>query len=154
MVFSTALICQQLSLALIHYSGGKMDSVLLMVPSLVYVLSISAGVHLVNYYRDAVSDGGLSHAAYRAVKDAWTPCLLAAGTTALGLISLAVSHIIPVRKFGIYSASAVLLGIVLLIVLIPCELEQFPLQRWAKRLMALGKNNRSDPPYYKQIPSL
>ena len=42
----------------------------------------------------------------------WMPCdtaggrvLLAAGTTAIGLLSLAVSEIVPVKMFGIYAST-------------------------------------------------
>ena len=49
-VYSTGL-----SLAVLYYSGGTMNLLMTMLPPLVYVLTISAGVHLVNYYRDARS---------------------------------------------------------------------------------------------------
>ena len=43
---------QFLCLALLYVTGSTMDSIQLMIPPLVLVLSISAAVHLVNYYRD------------------------------------------------------------------------------------------------------
>ena len=54
MIFFVALICQYLSVAIIYYTGTIMNSILMMVASLVFVLSVSASVHLVNYYRDAL----------------------------------------------------------------------------------------------------
>jgi predicted RND superfamily exporter protein len=130
MVFVPAVFCQQMSLAVIYYSGAKMDSVLLMVPSLTYVLAVSAGVHLVNYYRDAVIDKGLDGAPSRTVRYAWTPCWLAAITTSLGLVSLAVSLIVPISKFGSYAAAAVLAGTAVMILVVPSFLQQFPRRRW------------------------
>ena len=125
-VFVTALYCQQLSMALVDSSGGHMDSVMLMLPSLLYVLSISAGVHLANYYRDAVEESGLADAPRQAVRHAWLPCGLASVTTALGLSSLAVSFLVPVRNFGIYSAISVLLATGVVFLLMPTLLEKFP----------------------------
>ncbi len=139
-VFVTALYCQQMSLALVEVSGGHMDSVMLMIPSLLYVLSISAGVHLANYYRDAVEEQGLADAPRQAVRHAWLPCGLASATTALGLGSLSVSFLIPVRNFGIYAAVGVLLATAVVFLLMPALLEQFP----APRIGGLRNSEASD----------
>ena len=85
-------------------------------PSLVYVLGISGAVHIVNYYRESVQEHGLATAPGNAVKLGWAPCTLAAVTTSLGLISLATSNIIPIRKFGIYSAIGVIATLTLLFI--------------------------------------
>jgi predicted RND superfamily exporter protein len=138
LLFSNALFCQLLAVALIHYLGGQMDSVLLMVPSLLYVLSISAGVHLINYYRDAIDEGGLDGAPARAVGYAIAPCSLAAATTSLGLISLMVSKLVPIRNFGFYASIAVLCGAAVLLLLLPWQVETFPPKRWAKRRVQLS----------------
>ncbi len=124
-VFLTAVFCQQMSLAVVEFSGGHIDSVMLMIPSLIYVLSISASVHLVNYYRDAVELHGFKPAPILAVQYALLPCSLASLTTALGLGSLGVSFLTPVRNFGIYSAVSVILATVVVFVLLPALLSQF-----------------------------
>ena len=49
-------------------------------------------------------------AADRAVTHAAVPLLLAAGTTALGLLSLVYSDLKPIRMFGVFSAVGVLIG--------------------------------------------
>jgi predicted RND superfamily exporter protein len=144
MVFVAAMYSQQLSTSLFHFAGSRMDSVALMVPTLVYVLSISAGIHVVNYYRDALATGGLDHATRRAVRFAWRPCSLAAVTTALGLISLLVSQLKPVRRFGGFGATGVLLGLIVLFLLLPSLLEQFPPRRWASRLPHSPAPSRSE----------
>ncbi len=131
MVFITAVFSEQLSLALVYYNGAQMDSVLMMMASLVYVLSISAAIHLVNYYRDAIGTDGLKGAPMLAVKHARLPCALAAGTTAVGLGSLCISQIVPISKFGIFSASAVMCAFAVLFMLLPTALQQWPIRRWA-----------------------
>jgi hypothetical protein len=125
-VLACAGYCRCLSLALVHYSGGYLSAVLIVMPALVYVLSISAAVHLVNYYRDAVREGGLAGAAYRALRVGWLPCTLAAGTTAIGLFSLCVSDIPPVRTFGVFSAVSLLISTVILFLFLPRALEIWP----------------------------
>ncbi len=136
MVFFTAVFVQQLSMSLFHFTGTNMDSVSLMVPTLAYVLAISSGVHLVNYYREAYVDGGLDQAPFRAVQYAWRPCSLASFTTALGLISLLVSELKPIRKFGTFASIGVLAGLAIVFLLLPSLLRQFPPRRWLQRRQA------------------
>lgn len=133
MVFLNAIFCHQLSLAIIYYTGTQMDSVLLMVPIVVFVLTVSGGVHIANYYRDEVTHRGFPGAPLRAVRDAISPCSLASTTTALGLASLTVSFLTPVRNFGIFAALSVVLATIVLFVLLPTQLESFPPRRAARR---------------------
>ena len=71
------------------------------------MLVISSSVHLVNYYRDAVREHGSAGAASRGLSAGWLPCTLAAVTTSVGMLSLLVSQIEPVRAFGLFSAIGV-----------------------------------------------
>jgi predicted RND superfamily exporter protein len=129
LVFLLALFNEQLAMALIHYTGSHMDSILLLTANLTFVLTISVGIHLVNYYRDALRDGESRDAVHRACEAAWKPTLLATLTTALGLVSLAVSEIKPIKKFGVYSASAILLGMVITLLYIALHFDIWPLKR-------------------------
>ncbi len=102
-IFLTAVLNQQLALAVIYFTGGHVDSVQLLVANLCFVLTISAGLHYLGYFREAVREGRHSPA-LAAVRQAFIPTVLAAVTTSLGLISLCVSEIIPIRSFGFYAA--------------------------------------------------
>ncbi|NNJ24251.1 hypothetical protein LzC2_03030 [Planctomycetes bacterium LzC2] len=121
-VLGATLFTVLASLSVVPLTGGGMNMVLVVMPSLLLVLSLSAGVHLVNYYRHA-AENGESNAVARALSVARTPTVLAACTTAVGLISLAVSPLVPVREFGIYSSIGC--GIMLAVVLfgLPALLE-------------------------------
>jgi len=133
-IFIVAVFNQQLTMAAVYYTGWHMDSVLLLAPSLVFVVSVSGGVHLTNYYREAVRKQGLAGAPLRAVRAGWMPCVLSAVTTSLGLISLTASHLVPIQKFGVYASLMVLTGAAGLFLLLPSLLEQWPSRRWAARL--------------------
>lgn len=138
-VFVVAVFCQQLSLTVIYLSGSHLDSIGLMVPTLVYVLVISAAVHLMNYYRDALTElDGYRHAEALAVNYAWRPCLLAALTTALGLVSLSVSLLTPIRKFGMFASLGVMLGTGVLFLVAPALLCQFPPKRLRVKSSRMG----------------
>ena len=85
-----------------------MNMVLVVMPTLLMVLTTSAGIHLANYWRHAAHSEDCSDAnntaVIRAARQAAKPCLLASFTTAIGLLSLCSSTLIPVRDFGIFSA--------------------------------------------------
>ncbi|PQO38095.1 efflux RND transporter permease subunit [Blastopirellula marina] len=127
MVFVLAIFCEQLSMAVMYYSGQQMDSVLTLVANLTYVLSISSGVHLVNYYRESLVERSPYESVGWALRSALVPCLLSAGTTAVGMMSLAISNIRPVANFGVYAAVSILAAAVVLLVWLPAAMYKFPL---------------------------
>lgn len=104
-----------LALSLIPLTGGTMNMVLVVMPTLLMVLSLSSAIHVANYWRHAAFETPAT-AVSRALALARQPCVMAALTTAIGLASLAFSSLAPVRDFGLYSAAGclVMLGVVLL----------------------------------------
>lgn len=91
------------AVATIPLSGGTMNMVLVVMPTLLGVLTTSAAIHLANYWKHSgIADSRES--VFAAAKTAWLPCALAAGTTAIGLASLVASNLVPVKDFGLYSA--------------------------------------------------
>ena len=140
MVFWAAVVSAGMSMALVNYYGGfelyllgqesvrlgKADAILMSMPAVVYVLALSGAIHLVNYYRDERLAHGQHGAAERAVRVAWGPCLLAALTTAVGLGSLGASDILPIQKFGIFTAIGVSVAVGLLFAILPVLLHRFP----------------------------
>ncbi|MFN7333619.1 MAG: MMPL family transporter, partial [bacterium] len=115
---------------MIWATGETVDAIVLSMPSLVYVLAISGAVHFINYYKDAVREGGLHGATERAVIHALKPAILCSVTTAIGLISLCASELVPIRKFGLYSATGVIILNVILFLILPAALHVI---RYARR---------------------
>lgn len=122
-IFAIAIYNACFSLALLRWCGGQLNLVLIMLPTLIYVLSISSAVHLVNYYYEARRNPGRSAPVAAAVSDGWKPCLFAALTTALGLASLGISQITPVREFGIYCAISLGVSFLTTFLFLPALLE-------------------------------
>ena len=137
MVLAGAIYSTALTLAILYFSGGKMNLLMTMLPPLVYVLSISASVHLANYYRDAADHLPVEDAPSMAMVHGWLPCVMAALTTAVGLASLMMSTIEPIRMFGLYAAAGVLISVVVLFLFLPSALRLFP---------ALAKPRAADSP--------
>jgi predicted RND superfamily exporter protein len=124
---------QSLSLALVHFTGNEMNAVLIVLPTFVFVLSISSGIHLTNYFMEEIRRGQRGEAVRRAIDRAWSPTSLAALTTAIGLLSLLVSEVEPVRQFGWLGASGVLCCFALLFLIMPGVMH-----RWLDRYGHIG----------------
>lgn len=146
-VFMCGVVSAALSLGIVWLTGQSVDAILMSMPSLVYVLAISGAIHLVSYYREAVEEHGLHGASERAVSLAWKPALLCTITTAIGLLSLAVSELVPIKKFGIYSASGVVTLVMVVYFVMPAALH---VTRAGRRWLSVSKkrdekdNHRSD----------
>lgn len=110
---------QGLMLAAVYYAGETMNAILIVLPALVFVLSVSIGIHLAHYFLEELDAGQFLNAPRRAIRKAMVPCLLAAITTAIGLASLGISSVEPVRQFGYLGAIGVLTCLALLFMLLP-----------------------------------
>jgi len=127
-VLMIALFNEQLSMALIHYCGTQMNSILLLTANLTFVITISICIHLVNYYREATHVCSPKEAPLRACQAALQPPLLATITTALGLISLTPSEIKPINQFGAYSAVSIIMAMAIAIVYTALHFSIWPLR--------------------------
>ncbi len=106
------------------------DSISILVGSLCYVLTISGGIHIINYYREEVIEDGIFGAPLRAFRRAFLPCFLASLTTIMGLGSLAISKVVPIQNFGIFATITLILGTAVLFLITVTLLEQSPINRW------------------------
>ncbi len=147
-VFFCGILSAAVSLAMIWAAGDTVDAIVLSMPALVYVLAISESVHFINYYRDAVMEGGIIGASERAVKHAFKPALLCSVTTALGLISLYTSDLVPIRKFGLYSSVGVMVILLVQFLILPTilHLARFG-KKWEQRKAAESRSPQSEPSY-------
>jgi len=84
-IFAVAAFGASLVLSVVYFAGEPMNAVLVLMPPLVFVLTIAGGIHLVNYYYDELRTGDAQGAVRRAVAGGWQPCVLAAVTTAIGM---------------------------------------------------------------------
>lgn len=121
MVLAAACLTAIITTAIIGLSGATMNMVLIVMPTLLIVLTLSAAIHLVNYWRHA-SQEGHADPVREAIAQGWRPCTLAAATTLIGLLSLLISPLSPVRDFGLFSSLGVVLGLTIVLVSVPAML--------------------------------
>jgi predicted RND superfamily exporter protein len=126
MIFFVGGISAMMSLALVWWLGSSVDAIMMSMPSLVYVLGLSGAAHILNYYHDAVEEHGHRGAPERAIAHGWKPAFLCEVTTAIGLVTLVTSELVPIRKFGVFSAIGVMVMFVVMLTYLPAALEIWP----------------------------
>jgi predicted RND superfamily exporter protein len=114
-----------LTVALVPLTMGSMNMVLVCMPSLLSVLTLSAAIHVANYWKHAALEDP-KHAIANACRMARQPCALASITTAVGLMSLTTSSLTPVRDFGLYAAVGCLISLVIVLYGLPAMLQFWP----------------------------
>ncbi len=130
-VLIIAGVGQLLAISTVYYSGGKFSAVLIVLPTLVFMLTLSGAVHLMNYYRD-ISIWHRDHRGSRAMLLGFKPTLLSSITTSLGMASLAISQLAPVREFGLYSAMSLSVATYFLLLGFPFVSDWFCGERFAE----------------------
>jgi predicted RND superfamily exporter protein len=126
LVFAVSLWCVGLSFLTLHACGDRMNPVLIVMPALVLVLGVSGGIHLMNYLVEARAAGAAHDIVPRALRLGWLPCGLSSGTTAIGLASLVVSELEPIRVFGFHAALGVLATLAAMFLVLPGIFARWP----------------------------
>jgi len=127
LVILAALFTTLMSVALVPLTNGAMNMVLVVMPTLLSVLTISAAIHVVHYWKHAAQKSPRT-AVVDAIRRAWQPCLLASITTGIGLVSLTTSPLAPVRDFGLYSALGCLISLAVVLFVVPTLLAYWPVR--------------------------
>jgi predicted RND superfamily exporter protein len=107
--------------------GFRLNPITALLPPLIVVLSISTSVHLYDgWLRIPEGTGDRARAFVRESRRLFAPSLYTALTTAFGLLSLAVSDVPAVRRFGVFGAVGVIVSFALSVTLVPVALSFFP----------------------------
>lgn len=130
-VFILAGVGQLIGLALIAFFLGEMSAIMVVLPTLIFMLTLSASIHLANYYRDCGGEQN-KFAGVEALKLGLVPCALATITTVFGFGSLVVSQLIPVWQFGSLASVGLLLATTFLLAVFPAvfSLGSFGRNNW------------------------
>ncbi len=121
LVFMLAGIGQVIGLALIAVFLGEMSAVMVVLPTLIFMLTLSAAIHLTNYYRDCGGEQN-EYAGAEALALGFRPCALATLTTVFGFGSLVVSQLQPVWQFGSLASLGLLVTTTFLLSVFPAAL--------------------------------
>lgn len=124
-VLVVSIYATVLAVSFVPATGGSMNMVLVVMPILLLVITLSGSIHLVNYWQHAAQKN-VATAVGEAVRVARLPVILASVTTAIGLVSLSTSSLVPVRDFGIYSAIGCMISLLVILLGLPSILHYWP----------------------------
>lgn len=121
-----------LSFNVIYLAGVDMNAIIWPLPTLTMLLTVSAAIHFLSYFKQAVettaapsadfSEAGLRYrraVAKKTFGQAFKPMVCCTGTTTIGLSSLLLSSSEPVRQFGFFGAISISLAGGLLLLWFP-----------------------------------
>lgn len=130
-----------IAMALIPLSGTSLNMVLIVMPTLLIVLTTSAAIHLSNYWKHS-GEADPNQSVFQAANTAWLPCALASGTTAIGLASLLVSNLVPVREFGTFASIGCGISFVVVLYVLPSLMLYWPKSPPPEEHLETGHWNR------------
>lgn len=112
-VFLLAGLGQLSSVALIYLCGDEFSAVLIVLPTLVFMLTLAGAIHLVSYYKEVLNSGA-RFASSRALWIGLAPCFWSTITTVIGDGSLYFSRLRPIRDFGWYCGAGLTIATLIL----------------------------------------
>ncbi len=133
--------------SLVTILGFKINGLLVLMPVLVVVLTLSGCVHLCSYYKKVMQDAPNStpiELAQGALSYGWRPTTMAMLTTSVGILMLSTSHIEAVRHFGFFSALSILVALVVLLTLFPALLTLFPASESERKSILAAKKSETN----------
>jgi len=125
------------TLGLYSLMGFSYNVLSSMIVPLIVVLAIADDVHMMQHWDEERRHGDNEYAFKATVAHLTAPLLGASATTALGMASLATSHVVAVRAFGIGAAVGIMVDFAISLVLVPTlltfmkpELEEAPHEQY------------------------
>ncbi|MCX7024870.1 MAG: MMPL family transporter [Spirochaetes bacterium] len=127
----TVLISTAWTIGLMAFLGFPLSILGTIIPVVMIAVGSAYGIHIISHYYDEIAGagggGGLDEAAHRAIvaktlRVVGLPVFLAGFTTIIGFGSIAVSSVVPMRNFGIFTAIGVVMALVVAMVFIPAAL--------------------------------
>lgn len=111
------------NLGVMYLLGQKIDVMLTVLPTIIFVVGMSDVVHIISKYFEELRSGLAKMAALKiAFKEIGLATFLTSVTTGIGFLTLMTSSIEPIQNFGLYTAIGVFLAYILAFSLLPAIL--------------------------------
>ena len=115
------------SFGLMGLLGWNMTMISAILIPLILAVGVAHSIHIISGYRRNLERGiAADEAVQRSLTRLLKPCFFASLTTAIGLLSLLVSDLAPVRQFAVIAAAGVLAAFVISIAFLPIMLQLLP----------------------------
>ena len=111
------------TLAIMKFTGKSFDLLMVMLPTIIFVVGMSDLVHLLTKYLDELRKGKIKEVALKiAFKEVRWATFITSLTTSIGFFSLVFANILPIKEFGIYAGISVFVAYGLAFSFLPCVL--------------------------------
>jgi len=108
------------TIGLITMTGRSLNMVTVALPSLLFVLGLSNGIHIASRFRTNFTlTGDRREALLKTLKELIRPAVFSSLTTAAGFGSLIVSDMTPVADLGLFAATGILIALVCNLTILP-----------------------------------
>ncbi len=116
----TVLITLIWVLGLMALTGGSLNIMTSLLPTILFVVGMSDAVHIICRYLDETRNGTSKLEALKeTIRDVGLATLLTSVTTAIGFATLVTLDIKPIQQFGLYVSMGVVLAFVIAILTLP-----------------------------------
>ncbi len=111
------------SVGIMYLTGKSFDLLMVMLPTIIFVVGMSDLVHLLAKYLDELRTGKDRFEALKiAFKEVRKATFLTSLTTAIGFFTLMFANILPIREFGLYAGISVFVAYFLAFTFLPSVL--------------------------------
>ena len=125
-VWSTLLF----TVALMQMSGGYLEIMSSTIAPILLCVGVADAIHMISKYDDArVSGSSRNESILEMLMTLGLATLMTSITTAIGFASLLSSSVVPMKKFGIYTATGVMIAYLITIVVLPVMLSKTKKQK-------------------------
>lgn len=108
-----------MTIGFMGFGGWAINLFFLMIPSLLCAVGVAQAMHMLLARQQATEAGHIgAQATAVAIRKVGTPCLLAAVTTAIGFLGMAVSEMRAIAELALYSSFGVVIAFLLSITLL------------------------------------
>jgi len=115
------------SFGLMGLLGWNMTMISAILIPLILAVGVAHSIHIISGYRRNLERGiAADEAVQRSLTRLLKPCFFASLTTAIGLLSLLVSDLAPIKQFAVVAAAGVLAAFVISIAFLPIMLQLLP----------------------------
>jgi predicted RND superfamily exporter protein len=111
------------TMAVMYYTGKSFDLLMMMLPTIIFVVGMSDLVHLLTKYLEELRKGiNKTEALKISFKEVRWATFLTSFTTAIGFFTLLSSNVQPIQEFGLYAGIGVFVSYLLAFTLLPAVL--------------------------------
>ena len=125
---ATVLTAMEITMGLMSWLGYSITLVCVIMTVLLIVIGSADGIHILHKYQEELefNAGSKKESILLVMEEMIPPCTMTSLTTAVGLISLRTSTVIPVKDFGTFSGFGVMVAYLFTVLGIPALLTVFP----------------------------